>query len=259
MLNAVSEREVALRKNILITGASSGLGRGMALEFAARGRNLALCARRLADLEALRAEIAARHPAVRVEVRALDVREHERVFAVFREFRDALGTLDRVIVNAGAGKGAPLGTGMFHANRDTAETNFVAALAQFEAALEILRAHGAGHLVAVASVAAVRGMTLAQTTYAATKAGLASLAEGVRVELRHTPIRVTTVCPGYIDTAINAKVRHRPFLVDLERGSRALVDAIEREGAIAWVPTWPWSLVGPLLRIAPLGVLARFA
>jgi short-subunit dehydrogenase len=259
LLNAVSEREVALRKTILITGASSGLGRGMALEFAARGRNLALCARRFADLEALRAEIGARHPGVRVEVRELDVRDHDRVFAVFREFRAAFGTLDRVIVNAGIGKGAPLGTGNFRANRETAETNFVAALAQFEAALEIFRAQNAGHLVAIASVAAVRGMPRAQNVYAATKAGLASLAEGVRVELRGTPVRVTTVSPGFIDTAINAKVRNRPFLVDLARGSRALADAIEREGAVAYVPPWPWAVVARLLHFAPLGVLGRLS
>lgn len=248
-----------MRRTILITGASSGLGRGMALEFAARGRDLALCARRIAELEALRAEIRARHPAARVEVREVDVRDHESVFAAFRGFRDAFGGLDRVIVNAGIGRGAPLGTGRFDANRETAETNFVGALAQFEAALEIMRAQRAGHLVAIASVAAVRGMTRAQNVYAATKAGLASLAEGARIELRHTPIRVTTVCPGFIDTAINAKVRKRPFLLDLGRGSRALVDAIEREPEVAYVPAWPWAMVGPLLRAAPLALLARLA
>ncbi|MFO0336988.1 MAG: SDR family NAD(P)-dependent oxidoreductase, partial [Pseudomonadota bacterium] len=147
-----------MRRNVHITGASAGLGRGMALEFAARGRNLALCARRLDELEKLRGEIVGRHPDVRVAIRALDVTDYARVAPVFRELADELGGLDRVIVNAGLGKGASVGTGKFHANRQTAETNFVGALAQCEAALELFRPANAGHLVTIASVAGTRGM-----------------------------------------------------------------------------------------------------
>jgi short-subunit dehydrogenase len=248
-----------MRKNILITGASSGLGLGMAREFARRGANLALCARRLDELEALRAELEARHPGCAVRVRALDVNDHPQVFATFRAFRDELGRLDRVIVNAGMGKGASLGTGLFHANCQTAETNFVAAIAQCEAALEIFRAQQDGHLVTISSVAATRGLPRASTVYAATKAGLSSLTEGIRADVLRTPIRVTAIHPGYIDTAINAQVRNRPFLVDLETGARAMVEAIEREPAKAYVPGWPWALVAFLLRRAPIGVLARMA
>ena len=119
-----------MSKTILITGASSGLGAEMARQFAARGHDLALCARRTENLESLREEIRAAHPDVRVEVRALDVTDDDQVFAVFRAFQVDFGTIDRVIVNAGLGKGAPLGTGRYDANRETAMTNFVAALAQ---------------------------------------------------------------------------------------------------------------------------------
>ncbi|MCD6640673.1 MAG: SDR family NAD(P)-dependent oxidoreductase, partial [Nocardioides sp.] len=125
---------------ILITGASSGLGAEMARQFAALGHDLALCARRTERLEELRAEIEAAHPAVRVAVKALDVNDHDAVFRVFHEFDDELGGLDRVIVNAGLGKGQPLGTGRFDANLETAQTNFIGALAQTEAAAEVFRA-----------------------------------------------------------------------------------------------------------------------
>src|SRR4051812_1614140 len=91
------------RRNILITGASSGLGAGMAREFAARGRNLALCARRTDRLEILKAELLAAHPGITVSLRALDVNDHAQVFEVFREFAVEFGSLDRVIVNAGMG------------------------------------------------------------------------------------------------------------------------------------------------------------
>jgi short-subunit dehydrogenase len=255
----MSASEGRMRKNILITGASSGLGLGMAREFARRGANLALCARRVEALESLRAELLAAHPGLAIAVRPLDVNDHDAVFRTFRAFRDDLGRLDRVVVNAGLGKGASLGTGYFAANRQTAETNFVAALAQCEAALEIFRAQGEGHLVTIASVAATRGMAGAQTVYAATKAGLSSLTEGIRLDVRRTRIRVSAIYPGFIDTPINAKVRNRPFLVDLDTGSRALVAAIEREPARAYVPAWPWAPVAFVLRHAPFALLARLS
>ena len=119
----------------LITGASSGLGAEMARQLADRGWDLALAARRTERLEELRDEIVAKHPGRRVELRALDVTDDDQVFEVFRAFRDDFGVIDRVVVNAGLGKGAPIGTGRYDANRQTAMTNFVAALAQCEAAM----------------------------------------------------------------------------------------------------------------------------
>jgi short-subunit dehydrogenase len=245
------------RKTILITGASSGLGRGMARELAKLGRDLALCARRLDRLEALRDELLAAHPGIKVLVRPLDVRQHEQVFETFRAFRQDLGRLDRVIVNAGLGKGQPIGTGWFRANRETAETNFVSALAQCEAAVEIFREQNAGHLVVISSVLAVRGFRGNVTTYAATKAALSSLAEGIRMDLMRTPIKVTTICPGYIRSEMNARVKKTPFIVDTETGCRAIVRAIEREVAEAYVPRWPWAPLAFLMRRLPLSAVAR--
>lgn len=245
-----------MRKNILITGASAGLGRGMAREYARMGRNLALCARRLDQLEQLRQELLIINPRIRVYIASLDVGEHDRVFEVFRSFRDQLGHLDRIIVNAGIGKGQPLGTGRFDANLRTAEINFVAALAQCEAALEIFRAQDAGHLVTVASMSAFRGQSKNRTTYAATKAGLAALSEGLQIELRGKPIIVSTIFPGYILTDI-VKTVQTAFAVDEVRGCRAMVRAIEREVPRACVPWWPWAPISVLLRCLPLSVVAR--
>lgn len=248
-----------VRQNILITGASSGLGAGMAREFAARGRNLALCARRTDRLESLAAELRASAPGVRVAVRALDVNDSGAVFRGFRELADELGSLDRVIVNAGVGRGKPLGTGHFEANRQTLETNLVAALAQCEAALEIFREQGAGHLVTIASMSALRGLPGHMTAYAASKAGLWSLTEGVRADLLRSPgIVASTMLPGYIRTELTARHRRAPFMVDLEPGCRALVEAIEREPAQACLPAWPWWPIGLALRVVPLRLLVKF-
>jgi len=248
-----------MSRSILITGASSGLGEGMAREFAARGDNLALCARRTERLEVMKAELEQQYPGIRIQVMALDVNDHVQVQEVFRAFQAHFGALDRIIVNAGIGKGQPLGTGRFDANRQTAETNFVAALAQIEAAMEIFREQNRGHLVAVSSVTAVRGMPGNVTTYAATKAGLAALCEGLRIELkkRRAPIRVTTLYPGYIRTEINEKVKNTPFIVDAQTGCRAMVKAIEAGKAEHFVPAWPWAPIGFVLRRLPESVLAK--
>jgi short-subunit dehydrogenase len=245
-------------KTVLITGASAGLGAEMARQFAALGHDLALCARRTDRLEELRDEIRAVHPDRRVEVRELDVNDHDQVFEVFRAFHAAFGRIDRFVVNAGLGRGAPLGTGKFHANKLTAETNFVAALAQTEAAAELLRAQGSGHLVMVSSVSALRGMPKHVTTYAATKAGAAHLAEGLRAELMGTPIKVTVLYPGYIESELSSKAAKTPFLVSTEKGVRAMVAAIEAEKASARVPAWPWQPIGFALKHLPLPIARRF-
>ncbi|SFL96061.1 SDR family oxidoreductase [Marinobacter zhejiangensis] len=248
-----------MTQTVLITGASSGLGEGMAREFARKGCNLALCARRTERLEELREELERSYPGLTVKVRALDVNNHDQVFEVFEDFRNDFGVLDRIIVNAGIGKGQPLGSGKFRANLQTAETNFVAALAQMEAAMEIFRDQNRGHLVVVSSVTAVRGMPGNVTTYAATKAGIAALSEGLRVELakKRSPIRVTTLYPGYIRTAINEKVKNTPFIVDAKTGCAAMVKAIESEKPELYVPGWPWTPLGFVLKRLPVGVLAR--
>ncbi|TDF37260.1 SDR family oxidoreductase [Alteromonadaceae bacterium M269] len=248
-----------IRKNILITGASSGLGKGMAFEFAKKGRNLALCARRIERLEELKSEINQKYPESQVYIRSLDVNDHDQVFEVFKAFKQDMGNLDRVVVNAGMGKGASVGTGYFYANKQTAVTNFVSAVAQCEAAMEIFREQNAGHLVTISSISAARGFRRAMTVYAATKAALTSLSEGIRIDVRGTPIKVTTLHPGFIRSEINEKVKTVPFIVDTETGCRSMVKAMEREPASAYTPAWPWALVVPILRIAPLSWVAKMS
>ncbi|OOC55008.1 MULTISPECIES: SDR family oxidoreductase [Nocardiopsis] len=242
---------------ILITGASAGLGAEMARQFAALGYDLGLCARRTAKMEALREEITAAHPDRRVELRALDVTDDEAVFEVFKDLAAAFGTVDRVIVNAGLGKGAALGKGRYDANRQTAMTNFVGALAQSEAAMEIFRAQERGHLVMISSMSALRGMRKAMNVYAATKAGVAAIAEGLRSE-RVPGLDVSVVYPGYIRSEMNEHVQQRTrFMVDTETGVRSMVAAIEKRRVRAYVPAWPWAPIGFAMRRLPLSVVRK--
>ncbi len=250
------------RNSILISGASSGLGAQMAREFAARGRALALCARRTDRLEQLRDELTAKHPDATIAIRAMDVSEPDQVFEGVRALAAELGTLDRVIVNAGVGKGQPIGTGGFDANLATVRTNFVGALAQCEAAMEIFRATGTGHLVIVSSLAAFRGLPRRVTAYAATKAAIASLGEGLDAETRADKalrgIKITTLFPGYIKSEMNPDPNPNPFISKTEPAVRTMITAMEREVRSAMVPPWPWAIAGTLMKVLPSSVVARF-
>lgn len=247
------------RSKILITGASAGLGAAMAREFAAKGRDLALCARRLDALAALRDELTAAHPGITVAIRALDVDDYPAVPRVFAELREELGGLNRVIVNAGIGKGARVGTGRADANLATATTNFVSALAQTEAALEIFRAQESGHLVLVSSMSAVRGLPGKKAAYSASKAGLAALGAALTVEFAKSPIAVTTLLPGFIATDMAAKAGDARMVAPLAKGVAAMVRAIERERIRACVPGWPWRLIDVVLPHLPRAVVARMS
>jgi short-subunit dehydrogenase len=245
-----------LRQRIFISGASAGLGQGMARRFAAMGRDLALTARRLDRLEALRDELIDAHPGIRVVVAAMDVDDPGSVATVMPRLADELGGFDRVIVNAGIGKGGSVGTGEAAANRAVLVTNVLGSHAQCEAAMELFRSQGAGHLVLISSVASVRGMPGTRTAYGASKAALNALAEGIRSDVYGSQIVVSTVLPGYIATDIN-EGRRGPLTVGLDKGVDALVAAVEREPVRGYVPEWPWRLVARLLRVLPLSVVRR--
>lgn len=230
----------------------------MAREFAALGRNLALCARRTDRLDELRKELMSNHPDVTIATRRLDVTDYDDVFTAFDEFAGEFGSLDRVIVNAGIGGGRRVGDGGFPANLTIARTNFVGALAQCEAAMRVFRAQDQGHLVVVSSVAALRGMPGGMAAYGASKAGLAVLAEGIRADVLNGPIRVTTLHPGVITSEMNPDPSVSRTIVDTVTGVRAMVKAIEREPDTAYVPPWPWRPIAVAMRLVPLRIVAKF-
>jgi short-subunit dehydrogenase len=226
----------------------------MARQFAALGHDLVLTARRTDRLMALRDEILKGHPTRQVDIAALDVLDDDAVSDVFRDH----APLDRIIVNAGVGSGKPVGTDHRKDNRQIAMTNFVAALSQIEAAMELFRSAGRRHLVVLSSVAAARGLRGGPSIYAATKRGVAHLADGLRSEMLHSDIDVTTVYPGYIRSEMTADVDDAPpFTGDTEPGVRAMVRGIEKRRAIVFAPVLPWALLSLILRAAPLPLLYR--
>jgi len=248
-----SNNSASARGVVVITGASSGLGAEMARQFAALGYDLGLCARRTDRLAALADEVRSatgRH----VQTASLDVTDPDAVTGVFYRFADIFGSIDRIVVNAGISGGSPIGTGDAQANYNIIATNVAGALAQCEAALEIFRKQSRGHLVLLSSMAGLRGLPGYRTVYAASKAAVASLGEGLLNE-RTPNVDVTVVYPGLIRSEISAHLEGNRMMVDTADGVRAIVSAVEKRRAKAYIPRWPYAAVAAVLRVAPLSVV----
>jgi short-subunit dehydrogenase len=241
-------------KTILITGASRGLGEGLARQFAARGYKLALTARNAKDLAALKEELQLQSP--KVCIRELDVVDFDSIAPVLRECAEELGGLDIVVVNAGVAIAARGGQGKFEQMRTTIDVNLTGAIATAEAALEMFREQGTGQLVGISSVAALRGMP-GQGAYSATKAGFSKYLEALRCETFKESISITELAPGYIDTDLNRSLASRPFVISAEKGTRIMADLIEKKVAFRYVPPWPWTLVAQFMKLLPVTLLRK--
>jgi NAD(P)-dependent dehydrogenase (short-subunit alcohol dehydrogenase family) len=243
-----------MAKSIFITGASSGLGEAIAVEFARRGYAVAIAARRVERIESLAGRLRKEGAAAVLPV-ALDVTDFTSVDAALERAAREFGRLDIVVANAGVGYSLPVGRGKFEQVRQTIDTNLTGAIATLEFALPRLRAQGGGQLVAITSVAGSRGMPF-MGAYSAAKAGLHRYVQALRAEVKHEPIVVTELAPGYIDTDMNRGVKNRPFVIPLEKGGAILARMIERGVGHRYVPAWPWTIVVPFVKLLPTGVLA---
>lgn len=239
-------------KNILITGASSGIGEHLAYEMARRGYNLALTARRLDLLENAKARIAEIAPAAKVEIRAVDVTDYDATIEAVKDIWAAIDGFDIVVANAGRGGDNSVGQGATKTQIDMVNTNVNGLLATLDPAVELMRARGnGGQIVGVASVAGFRGLP-GSGVYSGTKSFVITYLQSLRAELKADGITVTTLSPGFIDTAINQDLGDkRPFLVDVETGARAAADLIEKKVKHSTVPKWPWTAVGWVLKALP--------
>ena len=243
-----------MSKSVFITGASSGLGEGMARHFASRGYRLALAARRTDRLATLAREL--EREAGDVVVIELDVVEFDLIPEALERARQSFDGLDVVVANAGVGPSTPTGRGRMADIRKTIDVNLTAAIATVEAAVELFLKQGHGHVAAVTPVAKLRGLP-GQSAYSASKSGLSRYLEAVRLELRGKNIGVTELAPGYIDTDLNRHIKSRPFVVDAVKGTAEMVDTIEKGSASSYIPAWPWTLVAQVLKVLPGAAFPR--
>jgi short-subunit dehydrogenase len=219
---------------VLITGASSGIGKGLALAIAARGGRLGLLARREELLNEIVAEI--NGPAVAVSA---DVRDAQAVRAAADKVRAALGPIDVMIANAGVGTSN-------HASQlnpdqvaDVININVLGAVNSVAAVMPEMVERKRGQLVAISSLAGFRGLPKS-AAYCASKAALSSFFESLRIDLRGSGVTVNVIYPGFIKTPLTAgRGAKMPYLMGLDDGVNKILNAIEK-GKRSYA--FPWQL-----------------
>jgi len=235
-----------MTKTVLITGASSGVGRETALGMAKRGWRTALVARRRDRLDVLSQEIkkmGAPVPLILDE----DITAPGSPEKIVEKTLKTFGRLDALVNNAGILRMAPMTAMPVAEMREIFETNFWAPLALVRAVIPAFKNQGGGHVVQVGSGVSRRGLPL-MAAYAASKFALLGFTESVRLELASHGITFSLVLPGGIDTEMPELVdRHRlppgypsheKSRVSARRAARAVEKAILGRGTEIFVPWW---------------------
>ncbi|HUE84155.1 MAG TPA: SDR family NAD(P)-dependent oxidoreductase [Pyrinomonadaceae bacterium] len=224
-------------KVVLITGASSGIGRGVATQVARHGAKLGLVARRAAALEELVSELK-KNGAQAVALPA-DVQDYDSLTTAVINLRRELGPVDVLIANAGIG-----------ATTDPTElkpaevahvinVNVLGAVNSVAAVVPGMVEKGSGHLVVISSLAAYRGLPKS-AAYCASKAGVSAFFESLRLDLEPRGIDVTIIHPGFIKTALTEGRQARmPYLMELDDAVLKIVHAVEKRRKSY---AFPWQL-----------------
>lgn len=236
----------------LVTGASSGVGWELARQLALNGCKVGLIARREAPLRELAAHITAAG-GVAVPVVA-DVGHREQVEAAFATVRAQLGPVDLVIANAGVGRPTLRDPVNMADVEETFRINLMGVVYALSAALPEMLARKSGHLVAVSSLAAYRGLP-GESAYCASKAAVNAYMDGLRIHLRGTGVRATTLCPGFITTPMTeSNAFHMPQLMTAEYAAGRMIRAIKAGKKVYNFP-WRLHLMVKLSRWLPDGAI----
>ncbi|MCZ6554130.1 MAG: SDR family NAD(P)-dependent oxidoreductase [SAR324 cluster bacterium] len=238
---------------VLITGASSGIGRALAVRMAQPGTALGLVARRRERLEELREELAGRD--ARVYLYDADVRDREAMQRVAEEFISAAGGVSVAIANAGVSYPDDLRRGDAEQAVELMATNLLGAINTLLPVIPHMIEARSGHLVAVGSVAGFRGLP-GRGAYCASKSALKTLMDSYRPTLRPYGIRVTTICPGFVESELTAGNRFpMPFILSAERAAGLIVKALAKHRRTYTFP-WQMRLLVPLIKAVPDRLLA---
>jgi NADP-dependent 3-hydroxy acid dehydrogenase YdfG len=245
---------MARPKTVLITGASSGIGKALALEYGRGGAHLAICARRTEQLDAVGAEI--RTLGGSALVISLDVSDVEAVTEAVRRADRELGSLDMVVANAGVGITRRSTRLTWKDVAPVIDVNIRGAMATLVAAIPVFLAQQRGHLVGVSSLAGVRGLPTS-AAYSASKAALSTFLETLRIDLAPAGIHTTDVRPGFVDTEFNRGAAHpRPFVWPVDKAARRIARRLEGAPAVIAFP-WPLVLATSFSRLLPAWLYDR--
>ncbi|HUO90715.1 MAG TPA: SDR family NAD(P)-dependent oxidoreductase [Rhizomicrobium sp.] len=235
--------------NILITGASSGIGAALADAYALPCNRLELFGRDAKRLDATVQRCRARGAAV--ESACFDITDFGRLIAEV-EAADTRAPLDIAILNAGMGGTVPRdqpGQEVTTA-RDMAGVNFTAPVIAANMLASRMAMRRCGRIVLVGSIAALFPLPMAPT-YSGTKAGLMMFADALRPRLRPHGVGVTLVSPGFVDTPMSRGLAEpKPFLIGADRAAAVIAKGIER-GARHIVVPWQYAVLSGAAKLIP--------
>jgi short-subunit dehydrogenase len=234
---AILKSEYWKNKAVMITGASSGIGKGLALEIAARGGKLGLLARREDLLNELVTEIKNKG-GVSIAVGA-DVRDANAMKQAAERISNELGPIDVMIANAGIGVTDHAANLNPEQVAEVMNINVLGAVNSVAAVLPEMAKRRSGQLVAISSLAGYRGLAKS-AAYCASKAALSSFFESLRIDLRQSGVTVTVIYPGFIKTPLTSGRNARmPYLMELDDAVKKIVSAIEKGKKVY---AFPWQL-----------------
>ena len=242
-------------KRVIITGASSGIGRALAEELAPLAAGVGLIARRQDRLEALAEQIASRGG--RAAFAAADVTVRDEVFSAVSSLESLGGPCDVLIANAGVYRKTAARAFDVQRAELVVATNLLGVIYAIGAVLPGMVQRRRGHLAAVASIAGMLGLPGA-AAYCASKQGVVTLLQSLRADLWRSGIRVTAICPGYVDTPMITDEERATLrgLVSAPQAARRIAWAIQRGRAEDWFPRWTaWEV--RLARWLPPRLAAR--
>jgi NADP-dependent 3-hydroxy acid dehydrogenase YdfG len=187
-------------KIVLITGASSGIGKSTALLLAENNYHLILCGRREALLKELKKEISSQFNNIRIHLLSMDIRKSADVADAIKSLPAEFQKIDVLINNAGLAAGlSTIDEGSLNDWDQMIDTNLKGLLYTTKAVLPLMPKDGEGHIVNVGSIAGKEAY-LNGNVYCATKAAVDSLTKGMRIDLARFPIRVSAIHPGAVET-----------------------------------------------------------
>jgi short-subunit dehydrogenase len=234
------------KKVVFITGASSGIGRALAVELGRKGASVGLLARRAETLLEIAKEV--EEAGGNALALPADVRDAEAVRVAADRLREKFGRVDVLVANAGVGVTTDAKNLEAKEVADVIGINVLGAVNSVTAVLPEMIEQGSGQLVAISSLAAYRGLPKSGA-YCASKAALSAFFESLRVDLRESGVGVTIIHPGFIKTPLTAG-RHAqmPYLMELDDAIKKIIRAIET-GKKSYA--FPWQLA----TISRLGML----
>ena len=238
----------------IVTGASSGIGRALALQLGADGYHVGLIARRRDELETVAATIAATGGSAAVA--AADVGDRPGLRTAIAEIENRLGPADVMVANAGFGAPTRLDPLNTDDVEQTIRVNIMGVIYSIEAVLPGMIARKRGHLLAVSSLGAFKGLP-GESAYCASKAAVNAYMEGLRIALRSKGVVVTTVCPGFVETPMTPMDSAAPFLMSADAAARRIARLVaRRRGGVVRFPL-PMSILMSLIARLPDAIVER--